>query len=64
MHKAPVAVASAAIEGHRAFAPIAFDGSSRLTFRRLRRPTPLPSLSSSNGFTGYLSRLGWLFGGR
>jgi hypothetical protein len=50
--------------GHRTFAPIAFDGSSRLTFRRLRRPTPLPTLSTLGGFGGYLGRLTWLFGSR
>ena len=48
----------------RSFDPVRFGGSSRLTFKRLRRPTPLPMLGSAQGFAGYLQRLGALFGGR
>lgn len=48
----------------RPFTPIAFEGSSRLSFRRLRRPTPLPTLVSESAFGRYLNRLDWLFGGR
>jgi len=48
----------------RPFAPIAFDASSRLTFKRLRRPTRLPTIASSAGLGWYLERLNSLFGGR
>lgn len=48
----------------RTFAPIAFGGSSRLTFKRLRRPTALPTMGSSGPLGRYLGRLNWLFGGR
>jgi hypothetical protein len=48
----------------RSFAPVALDGSSRLTFKRLRRPTPLPTIASFTGFGRYLDRLHWLFGSR
>ena len=37
-------------------------GSARLTFRRLRSPTPVPSLSRRGGWSNYLARLAWLFG--
>ena len=46
------------------FAPVAFAGSSRLTFRRLRSPTRLPGLSSQSTLGRYLDRLSWMFGGR
>ena len=36
-------------------------GSSRLTFRRLRQPTPLPSMPNRS-WGQYLARLNWLFG--
>lgn len=36
--------------------------SSRLTYRRLRHPTPLPSSGASGVWNRYLSRLTWLFG--
>ena len=36
--------------------------SSRLTFRRRRRPTPLPTLRSNGVFGRCLDRLSWLFG--
>lgn len=36
---------------------------SRLTYRRLRRPTPLPTLTmAESGLGRYLQRLNWLFG--
>ena len=47
----------------RPFVPTVFEGSSGLSFKRLRRPTPLPTLSSGR-FGRYLARLNWLFGGR
>ncbi|MDP9045664.1 MAG: hypothetical protein M3O01_12755 [Pseudomonadota bacterium] len=37
-------------------------GQSRLTFRRLRRPTPVPSMSRGLAWSSYLARLSWLFG--
>jgi hypothetical protein len=37
--------------------------SSRLTHRRLRRPTPLPSLGGHVSMTSYLRRLLWRFSG-
>jgi hypothetical protein len=36
-------------------------GQSRLTFRRLRRPTPVPSVSRRVAWSSYLARLSWLF---
>jgi hypothetical protein len=48
----------------RPFTPTAFEGSTRLSFRRLRRPTPLPGLVSESALGRYLDRLNWLFGGR
>ncbi len=48
----------------RPFTPIAFEASSRLSFKRLRRPTPLPRLPSASALGRYLDRLNWLFGGR
>ena len=36
--------------------------SSRLTYRRLRHPTPLPALASNGLWRRYLGRLTWLFG--
>ncbi len=48
----------------RPFTPTAFEGSSRLSFKRLRRPTPLPTLLSESALGRYLDRLNWLFGGR
>ena len=48
----------------RPFEPTDLASSSRLTFRRLRRPTPLPTLGSGSGLGRYLDRLHWLFGGR
>ena len=56
--------AAGASASFRPFAPIAFDRSSRLTFKRLRRPTRLPTIGSAYGFGRYLERLNWLFGGR
>ena len=43
---------------------VALEDESRLTFKRLRRPTPLPSTSSATPFGRYLDRLGWIFGSR
>ena len=40
-------------------APTLPQSSSRLTFRRLRQPTPLPSLPNRSGGQ-YLARLNWL----
>ena len=48
----------------RSFDPVRFGGSSRLTFKRLRRPTPLPMLSAAEGLGRYLQRLGALLGKR
>ena len=48
----------------RPFTPTAFEASSRLSFKRLRRPTPLPTLLSESALGRYLDRLNWLFGGR
>lgn len=48
----------------RSFDPARFGGSSRLTFKRLRRPTPLPMLGLPQGLRGYLQRLSARFGGR
>ncbi|HWH83329.1 MAG TPA: hypothetical protein VNU71_13955 [Burkholderiaceae bacterium] len=45
--------------GHRA--PPMPHRSDRLTFRRLRHPTPLPKSGSSRVWGRYLSRLSWLF---
>ena len=42
-------------------APTLPHSSSRLTFKRLRQPTPLPSLRS-RPWSQYLARLNWLFG--
>ena len=38
------------------------NGSGRLTFRRLRSPTPVPMLGRRGGWSNYLARLAWLFG--
>ena len=47
----------------RAPRPVAMpQGSARLTFRRLRSPTPLPSYGRRGGWSNYLARLAWLFG--
>lgn len=44
-------------------APPMPQSSSRLTFRRLRHPTPLPTSNGASDLLGrYLSRLTWLFG--
>ncbi len=56
-------LASASTE-FRPFTPTALEGSSRLSFKRLRRPTPLPRLPSASVLGRYLDRLNWLFGGR
>ena len=48
----------------RSFDPVRFGGSSRLTFKRLRRPTPLPMWGAAEGLGGYLKRLGERFGWR
>ena len=48
----------------RSFDPVRFGGSSRLTFKRLRRPTALPMLAAAQGLGGYLKRLGARFGWR
>jgi hypothetical protein len=37
--------------------------ASRLTFRRLRRPTRTPSVVATTSLGRYLDRLRWLFGG-
>lgn len=37
-------------------------GRSRLTFRRLRQPTPVPSMRRRVAWSNYLARLSWLFG--
>ena len=37
---------------------------SRLTFKRLRRPTRLPTQASKSLLGAYLDRLSWMFGGR
>lgn len=50
--------------GFRPFTPTAFEASSRLSFKRLRLPTPLPTLPSESALGRYLDRLNWLFGGR
>jgi len=46
--------------GHRA--PLLPQRSSRLTYRRLRHPTPLPAVASNRVWRRYLGRLTWLFG--
>ena len=46
--------------GHRA--PRMPQRSSRLTYRRLRHPTPLPVVASRGVWRRYLGRLTWLFG--
>jgi hypothetical protein len=48
----------------RSFDPVKFGGSSRLTFKRLRRPTRLPAIGSATVFGRYLQRLGAMFSGR
>lgn len=48
----------------RTITPVAFGGTSRLTFKRLRSPTRLPTMQMSSTFSGYLARLNWLLGGR
>lgn len=48
----------------RSITPVAFSNDSRLTFKRLRSPTPLPTMYLSSGFPSYLGRLSWLFSGR
>ncbi|MGK2899321.1 MAG: hypothetical protein ACSLE9_11640 [Burkholderiaceae bacterium] len=42
-------------------APVLPQRSSRLTYRRLRHPTPLPTLPTSRPWRHYLARLAWLF---
>ena len=39
-------------------------GDSRLTYRRLRQPTRLPTMSSSSPFVRCIDRLVGLLGGR
>jgi len=56
-------IANASTE-FRPFTPTAFEASSRLSFKRLRRPTPLPNVLSESTLGRYLDRLNWLFGGR
>lgn len=46
--------------GHRA--PLLPQRSSRLTYRRLRHPTPLPAAAANRLWRRYLGRLTWLFG--
>jgi len=41
-------------------APTLPHNASRLTFRRLRQPTPLPSVPGRS-WGQYLARLNWLF---
>jgi hypothetical protein len=50
--------------GTGARAPLLPQRSSRLTYRRLRHPTPLPvAASNAHGlWRRYLDRLTWLFG--
>ena len=48
----------------KSFDPVKFGGSSRLTFKRLRRPTRLPAMGSAKSFSGYLQRLTAMFSGR
>ncbi len=55
---------AAGIAAYRTIAPVVFESESRLTFKRLRRPTRLPTLNLLTGFSGYLARLNWLFVGR
>jgi len=55
--------AADAPEGFRPFVPTVLEGSSGLSFRRLRKATPLPNLSTG-AFGRYLARLNSLFGGR
>lgn len=43
-------------------APLMPHRSSRLTYRRLRHPTPLPTLGAGSVWSRYLARLTWLFG--
>jgi hypothetical protein len=44
-------------------APLLPQHSSRLSYRRLRQPTPLPALTPTGGpWRRYLARLNWLFG--
>jgi len=43
-------------------APLLPQRSSRLTYRRLRHPTPLPAVAASGLWRRYLGRLTWLFG--
>ncbi len=69
MHKSPSAAgglrrAPHAMTALESLAPVSFAGSSRLTVKRWRPQPPLPTLASFDGFTGYLGRLNWLFGGR
>ena len=48
----------------KSFDPVRFGGASRLTFKRLRRPTRLPTMGSGTGFVAYLQRLSAMFSGR
>jgi hypothetical protein len=61
---AKLAPALGAPVAFRSFDPVRFGGSSRLTFKRLRRPTPLPVLNVAQGLGHYLQRLGEIFGKR
>jgi hypothetical protein len=45
------------------FEPVPFAAPSRLSFRRLRQPTPLPRMHSSSVLGRYFGRWQWLFGG-
>lgn len=53
---------SMALNGPRAYPRLVHGLDSRLTFRKLRRPTPLPAIGQSGG---PLARcLDWVLGGR
>ena len=59
---AKLAQALSAPSPYRSFDPVRFAGSSRLTFKRLRRPTPLPVMALSGSVDRLLNCLGGLFG--
>ena len=61
---AKIAQALGAPSPFRSFDPVRFGGSSRLTCKRLRRPTPLPMLGVAGWLGACLQRLSALFGGR